>query len=86
MGASSGKEEGSRVVRKVDSKLVSDDDAPERWEQDELLADVKKGWRHCGFSPCTASVCPSRWECGVLPRGSISRRSPKDEALMSPTL
>lgn len=38
-GASSGKEEGSRAVRKVGSKLVSDDDAPERWEQDELLAD-----------------------------------------------
>lgn len=32
------------------------------------------------------SVCPSRWGCGAPLTGSTSRRLPKAEALMSPTL
>lgn len=66
LGASCGKKEGSRAVRKVGSELVSDNDAPERWEQDGLLADVKKGWRHCALSPCTAS--------SAHPGGSVESR------------
>lgn len=47
------------------------------WEQDGETEDS---------APCFLSVCPSRLGCGVLPRGSTSQRSPKAEALTSPTL
>lgn len=87
LGASSGKEGGSKVARKVGPKHVSNDVNPYEGRGPGVsLLVQRKDAETADSAPHSPSVRPSRLGCGVLPRGSTSQRSPKAEALMSPTL
>lgn len=76
--------EGGRVVgRIVPSKhnQTNNNCGCDHWKQMAFLMTRKEG-----LSTCVLSVCPSRLECGVQLKVSISLKLPKAEVLMSLTL